>query len=868
MGIFEAVRDACARPVWSRGGELARSGAVRGGDAGGPAEAVLRVVEPGRIVAPRVVLYPNDEEWECDCGSRDDPCVHVAAAAIAQRQGLIGEVEARLAYRFRREAGSLSFERVAKTNAGEQTFRGTLAGQARGAGAGGPPVTASELDFEVERLLGAQRAGRLPRGVLHKLVAALEAAADVQLDGAPIRPRAAPCEWRVIVTDDGPGFRLVLDRHPAVSEALGEDVVRCGEELRVLGASGLEGRELEPLVRGRRFAPEEAVELAAEVIPSLAKRLAVEVETRRLPEARSEPPRLAVETARDGDELSVLATLVYGDPPRARIDAGRLVPIQGALPLRDADAEQHLTAHLRTALGLEPGVRMKLAPGEALRFVARLEAFRGAVRGTAHQDYFVAGTLMPRFTGGRDDLALDFGTGEAPGDRVDAARAVAAWRAGESLVPLAGGGFAELPRRVARSARPARRRSPRRARGRGREAARSRRSPSSRASARRSARPTRPASRSYARWSSDFAGLPHAPAAGRPARRAPRLPADRRRLARASSREAGLGALLADDMGLGKTLQALCALPGRTLVVAPTSVLYNWWDECGRFRPALRRCLYHGPSRALDPEADVTLTSYALLRLEPSGSPRRTGTPSSSTRRRRSRTPTARRRARRSRCAPTCASRSRARRSRTASTSCGACSTSSTPGCSAAAATSRTRYARADRRGRRRRRAQRSARRIRPFVLRRMKSEVAPELPPRTELVLRVDLSTSPSARSTTPCARARSPRWSRSSRAGGSVLAALEALLRLRQAGCHPALLPGGKADGSAKVEALVERLETAVAEGHKALVFSQWTSLLDLVEPALADTGLPFTRLDGSTRDRAGVVARSTRRTGRRCS
>src|SRR6185295_3174159 len=92
----------------------------------------------------------------------------------------------------------------------------------------------------------------------------------------------------------------------------------------------------------------------------------------------------------------------------------------------------------------------------------------------------------------------------------------------------------------------------------------------------------------------------------------------------------------------------------------------------------------------------------------------------------------------------------------------------------------------------------------------------------------------------------------------GPGMMKALEALLRLRQAACHPALVPGQTAATSSKVEALVEALETAVAEGHKALVFSQWTSLLDLVEPALQRAALSFTRLDGETRDRAGVVER----------
>ena len=69
-------------------------------------------------------------------------------------------------------------------------------------------------------------------------------------------------------------------------------------------------------------------------------------------------------------------------------------------------------------------------------------------------------------------------------------------------------------------------------------------------------------------------------------------------------------------MGLGKTVQAMCVFQGRTLVVAPTSVVFNWRDELMRFRPGLKICLYHGVARALDPEADVTLTSYALLRLD------------------------------------------------------------------------------------------------------------------------------------------------------------------------------------------------------------------------------------------------------------
>ena len=69
-------------------------------------------------------------------------------------------------------------------------------------------------------------------------------------------------------------------------------------------------------------------------------------------------------------------------------------------------------------------------------------------------------------------------------------------------------------------------------------------------------------------------------------------------------------------MGLGKTVQTLSVLSGRTLIVAPTSVVFNWANEVRKFRPDLSICLYHGSNRELDPQADLVITTYALLRLD------------------------------------------------------------------------------------------------------------------------------------------------------------------------------------------------------------------------------------------------------------
>jgi SNF2 family DNA or RNA helicase len=142
-------------------------------------------------------------------------------------------------------------------------------------------------------------------------------------------------------------------------------------------------------------------------------------------------------------------------------------------------------------------------------------------------------------------------------------------------------------------------------------------------------------------------------------------------------------------------------------------------------------------------------------------------------------------------------------------------------------------------------------------VLRRLKRDVAPELPPRTEAVLPVSLDERERAVYDAVHAATRADVVALLD-AGGGVMKALEALLRLRQAACHPALVPGQQARTSSKVERLLEALETAAADGHKALVFSQWTSLLDLVEQPLRDADVGFVRLDGSTRDRGEVTAR----------
>jgi len=863
QSLFEAIRSECNADTWSRGVGLARQGAVRR-DADSADAIVLRVSERGGLLCSSVNLYVDDGDWDCDCRDRDPGCSHAAAAIISlRREGSDGDPQpeaasGRIGYRFHRTVGGLTLDRVVVSDEEDATLKTTLAAIASGR-VDGPRFLATQVDLAVERVLGSRLHGALPRGILPRLLGALEGASDVTLDGVAVHTSAAPIGLAARLVDAENGFLLTVGRDPRVTETIGVDTVLCGDTLHPVGATNLTGREADMFTRGRLFRTEETAELMTAVLPSLAERLPIDVQTERLPKMVRERPRLALDVRRERDELAVLPTIVYGDPPIARVDADRLIPLGGPIPHRDAAAERALIRRIHNELQLAPGRWLRLTGSEAVEFAARLEAFEGEIAGVGREAFRVAEALVPRVRVDGARLEIRFETGDATDSDASGARnadptaVLRAWREGSTLVPLTDHGWAPLPTdwldrfgdRIADLLA---------ARDDNGDIARCAQ-PELATLCEDLGEPVPPALEELRDFAKSFEGIPRV-----------ELPEDLTGTLRSYQslgvdwlcmlRDAGLGALLADDMGLGKTVQALCAVRGRTLVVAPTSVLHNWQRETARFRPALRCHVYHGPRRALDPAADVTLTSYAILRLDAEAltavdwdtvildEAQAIKNPDSQI----------------SRAAYRLPGRFRV-------------TLSGTPvenrldelwsqfhflnrGLLGSRRDFEDRYARPIAEGDPVV-AERLRARIRPFLLRRLKADVAPELPPRTDVVLRATLKKS--ERETYDAVRAATLREvveRLDARSG--VLAALEALLRLRQAACHPALLPGQHAESSSKIELLLEWIEEAVAEDHKMLVFSQWTALLDLVEPHLEAAGYEFARIDGSTRDRGGVVDR----------
>ncbi|MEX0774483.1 MAG: SNF2-related protein [Phycisphaeraceae bacterium] len=149
---------------------------------------------------------------------------------------------------------------------------------------------------------------------------------------------------------------------------------------------------------------------------------------------------------------------------------------------------------------------------------------------------------------------------------------------------------------------------------------------------------------------------------------------------------------------------------------------------------------------------------------------------------------------------------------------------------------------------------------LRPFVLRRTKKQVLADLPEKTEQTILCEMEPPQRQVYDQLLRHYRGTLLAQASpTGGGGSMLVLEALLRLRQAACHPGLIdPKRVGDPSAKLEALLEDLTELIDEGHKALVFSQFTSFLAIVRQRLDAAGIVYEYLDGQTRHRKQRVQR----------
>ncbi|HEX4681831.1 MAG TPA: DEAD/DEAH box helicase [Gemmatimonadaceae bacterium] len=339
-------------------------------------------------------------------------------------------------------------------------------------------------------------------------------------------------------------------------------------------------------------------------------------------------------------------------------------------------------------------------------------------------------------------------------------------------------------------------------------------------------------------------------------------------------REFGLGGCLADDMGLGKTVQVLALLDGLratarrprpSLIVVPRSLVFNWLREAERFTPLMRVLDYSvarkRPGRIDVERHDIVLTTYGMMRsdiaelsridfeyaiLDEAQAIKNAVTASA-------------------KAARLLRARHRLALSGTpienhlselwslfeflnpgmlgASTTFSLMAELASDAPPDDASASREILKRA----------------LRPVILRRTKQQVAPELPERVEQTLYVDMEAAQRTFYMQLLAETRRTVFDEVNRVGigGARMHILTALLRLRQAACHPVLADHTRPNlPSAKLDALIPTLAEIVDEDHKAVVFSQFTSFLSLVRRRLESEGIAYEYLDGATRDREARV------------
>ncbi|HMM77278.1 MAG TPA: DEAD/DEAH box helicase [Gammaproteobacteria bacterium] len=370
----------------------------------------------------------------------------------------------------------------------------------------------------------------------------------------------------------------------------------------------------------------------------------------------------------------------------------------------------------------------------------------------------------------------------------------------------------------------------------------------------------------------DFTGL--APVAPDPDLRAELRPYQLKGLAWLQFlREYGFNGVLADDMGLGKTLQTLAHLlsekrAGRldvpALVVAPTSLMGNWRREAERFAPALAVQVLHGPQRhslfEAASRADLVLTTYALLPRDEAQLRRMEFHSVILDEAQNVKNP----RAKAAQVVRLLDARHRL------------CLTGTPlenhlgelwalfdflmPGFLGDAESFRRQYRTPIETHRDLARQQALARRIAPFMLRRSKQAVASELPPKTEIVQRIEFSPAQAERyeSVRVTVDRRVREAIEQQGFARSQITILDALLKLRQVCCDPRLLDPQAASHapSAKLERLLELLEELHEEGRRVLVFSQFTSMLALIEQALKARGSAYVKLTGKTKRRDEAI------------
>jgi hypothetical protein len=931
--LFDELKSLASQAVWSKGIEISRSSDLHKGAVFNSIEKCILIKSHFDKKLYNVLLNFEEQFWQCDCHEDNDPCTHVTAAIIAIKNGLQflqtnNESQNSLSSTYFKpegiEAGYvhydlfseglelrvkryivqhdkkevLNFSLLKFFDPSTSLIRTLKDNQQH-------PLALPEVsreDLQIELLLQSTKpySQKTSKELLSKLsschhVSYLEKKVDVSREIKELELQVVDDEDRALV--------LVPYFHEPFQAFFLDGAVLINDILYPVYSGALQKDDLHFLfVRKKKYSISEYTHFLSEVLPRVKQSIEVHVLASRFPKVcEGDIPRLIVDTARSGTPAAIKMTpkIVYGDPPYAEItQQGVHVYERDRIPLRDHQKEAALVADFQDQFGIPIDMVSTVSVGDFLKLGQKLRARKYSIRGDFKEFSEEIKKFEPRLFLEGNSVSFSFhNEGESFEENparvpqhFDGLSLYDMWRSGDSYI-YTDDGFVKLPEEWFEIYGE---------RIRALFALQKQHS---------GILPSHALydlhtlyedgifdiSEKKEKITSSGSGASLASIILRMKEYKERaehncIPADVTATLRAYQKygiswmrfhkETGLGCILADDMGLGKTLQSICCIEGKTLIVAPTSVVYTWEAELKKFRPNLTVCLYYGAKRTFQNDTDVIITSYPLLRLEKEAFLDAAWDTVILDESQTIKNPE-------SQIAKICfALQSKFRLSLSGTPIENSLQdlwsqfNFINPGFLSKRKDFEAYYTKPITDGD----AQRSEvlrKRVQPFILRRTKEEVLDDLPHKTEVKLYSEFNED--ERTLYESLYLATKAEVQNQLKLNNVIGALESLLRLRQVCCHADLVntayfknkddcskentlskveeshvDDSSSDSfqSSKVTLLLDLLRESLINNHKCLVFSQWTSFLDIIETSLHSFEDQYTRLDGNTKNRDEVI------------
>ncbi len=819
--LYDEMRESSEKKTWSRGLELSRQNSIYlVGYSGQIRSFVVR--EQAKAVDYAVGLNAVDLDWSCTCLEAESPCSHAVAALLAWRQESEGrsipnlhDAKWSLSYKIESTRGTLYLKRFLVRKEESKPLEASLA-SIKSLDLNGAEVSVMNADFELERLLA------LETSESHRLCVAqfpVLKELEIKFNEQGVQFDRSPRGFRLVIRKEGGGIFVKLDNEEGV---FFDDFFFLNLTFFPLVKIPFSTTDEQILRTGKYLGAKEAIEFLGQKLPRLKLVMPV---LNEVSEPERMPATIAIQSWEEDSCLCYRFLLAYGDPVSAWLEGDELKILDKKIPIRSREVELKALVEFERSTGRSLNRTYRAEIPKAFDEAKRLFAGRYPLIGSAVEDFANIKDVIPELICQADRFALSIH------GNVYSLSQIKASRDSGGAVRLAEGSWCQISRSWFE--------------GEGRKILDillmngEKVTKGGVLSLSKSLSMKDKTSDYYQLtldWDKDFSLFPS------PIELRPYQVEGAKWLSKLQNLK--LGGILADEMGLGKTYQTLLSMQTPSLVVAPTSLLGNWVREAKLARPELKIGVMHGASRNWDIPLDIYITSYGTVRSDIDQIKKINFKTSVLDEAQNIKNPHARMSAA---CFEISAD-SRIALSGTpfenSAVDLWSLMNYCMPGLLGNFDYFKGHFSKFGD-------AARLKENISPFILRRLKSDVGKDLPEKSVQIVRCTMESDQKDFYLSLLDKIRSEL------AGSeATMSILTGLLRLRQAACDPFLVDSTTSASSTKLEYLVASLQEIHQNGQAALIFSQWTGLLDRLETKLRALGFPWSRLDGTTADREGAV------------